>query len=203
MKVRWLLIVASALIAAAIGSVAVYDGPLTAVDPDVTAAIQDSSAWHTRPEVVARASDPAAVYLVAPAMPDGKAFAAVRISSMDGAQTPLKIDLGPSSGFRPCLPDDRVRAIVHGVHVTRLSFHLMTLPDGKGPGLDPADSATGRIDIVFDRAGRVRRLLTQRAFNSSHIADVLSSVFVDPGGHWIAAMRRDPEGWKAFVFRIN
>jgi hypothetical protein len=203
MKVKWLLIISGVLIAATIGSFAAYDGTLTAVDPDVTTAIHDSSAWYTRPEVVARPSDPDAVYLIAPALPDGKAFAAVRISSTDGAQRPLKIELGPSSGFRPCLPGGRVRAIVHGVRVSRPSLHLMTLPDGKGPGLHSTDSATGRIDIVFDGAGRIRRLLTERAFNSTHIAELLSSVSVDPGGHWIAATRRDPGGWTAFVFRIK
>ncbi|HYT75009.1 MAG TPA: hypothetical protein VEL79_09705 [Vicinamibacterales bacterium] len=201
---RLLIALLAVAVVGTIASIAGYDGPLTPVDPDIDITIHGSRDWYARPEIVTRTTDPDSIYVIVPAMPDGREFAAVRVSSTTGAQTPVKIELGPTSGTRPHLLDSDVRAVIHGLRFRRPGFYLMRLPDGKGPGFQTTDSATGRIDIVFDRAGRTRRLLTRRAYNSDRIAELLSIVSVDPGGRWIAATRHDPTaGWRLFVFRVR
>ncbi len=181
-----------------------YDGALVAVRPDIFVTIPESRNWGGGPTSVdARTDDPDGVYVLVPEMPDGEEFAAVRVSSMTGALTSVKIQLGPSSGTRPCLPSDDVRAIVHGVRFQRLAPYLFKLPGDGGPGLEYVDSATGRIDIVFERGGRIRPLLTRRAYNSDRIVEMLAMVSVDPGGRWIAVPIRRNYEWTVAVFRLN
>src|SRR5688572_16289014 len=89
-----------------------YGGALVPIRPDIVVTIPDSQHWIGGPTSVdAGADDPDGVYVLVPEMPDGEEFAAVRVSSTTGALTSVKIQLGPSSGTRPCLPSDDVRGI--------------------------------------------------------------------------------------------
>ena len=184
-------------------SIARHDGALMPVNPDISITIPGSQNWIGPPVVVARPADPDGVYVVVPEMPVGEVFAAIRVSSMTGTQTSLNIQLGPSSGTRSCLPSDDVRAIVHGVRFRRPGIYLWRFPGGGGPGFEYTDSATGRIDIVFDRPGRTRPVLTRRAFNSDRIVEMLAMVSLDPGGHWIAVPVRGPLDWTLSIFRLS
>ena len=184
-------------------SVARHDGTLTPVNPDISITIPGSRNWIGGPVIVARSADPEGVYVVVPEMPVGEEFAAIRVSSTTGVPTPVKIQLGPSSGTRNCLPSDDVRARVHGVRFQRPGIYLWRFPGGGGPGFESTDSATGRIDIVFDRPGRTRPLLTRRAYNSDRIVEMLTMVFLDPDAHWIAVPIRGHLEWTLSIFRLT
>jgi hypothetical protein len=188
---------------ATITSIARHDGTLTPVNPDISITIPGSRNWIGGPVIVARSADPEGVYVVVPEMPVGEEFAAIRVSSMTGLPTPVKIQLGPSSGTRNCLPSDDVRARVHGVRFQRPGIYLWRFPGGGGPGFEYTDSATGRIDIVFDRSGRTRPLLTRRAYNSDRIVEMLAMVFLDPDAHWIAVPIRGRLEWTLSIFRLT
>ena len=200
---RSLIGVIAVAVLATIASIAGYDGPLTPVNPDISITIPGSQNWSSRPMVVARTTDPDGVYLVVPEMPVGDVVAAIRVSSMTGAQTSVHIQLGPSSGTRGCLPSDDVRAVVHGLRFSRPGIYLWRLPGSGGPGWEQTDSATGRIDIVFDRAGRTRPLLTRRAYNSDRIVEMLAMVSLDPSAHWIAVPVRGRLDWTLSIFRLG
>ena len=172
-----------------------FDGEVHAVNAQLTASIRDSATWFGRPQLVSNASDSNAVYLIAPEVPRDNRFAAVRINTVSGAQTDTQVVLGPESPYRSFVPA-HVRADVRGVHFERPAFHLMTLPDGKGPGFHGVDSATGRLTVIYAQ----RPLLTRTVFNSSSAAEMLSLVSADPGGRWIAALSRSSSGWKLFLF---
>ena len=200
---RSLIGVIAVAVLATIASIAGYDGPLTPVNPDISITIPGSRNWIGGPVIVARSADPEGVYVVVPEMPVGEEFAAIRVSSTTGVPTPVKIQLGPSSGTRNCLPSDDARARVHGVRFQRPGIYLWRFPGGGGPGFEYTDSATGRIDIVFDRPGRTRPLLTRRAYNSDRIVEMLAMVFLDPDAHWIAVPVRGHLEWTLSIFRLT
>ena len=137
--------------------------------------------------------------MIAPAQPRGDRFDAIRVDTNAGAQREASVTLGPQSPYKPFLPA-YVRADVHGLRFQRPALHLLTFPDGKGPGLHHVDSATGEIVIVLEENGAQRPLLTRSAFNSSSAAELLSLVSADPGGRWIAALSRTSGGWVLFLF---
>jgi hypothetical protein len=180
-------------------SILQFDGAVHAVSPRVAEVIQGSGGWYVHPQLVTTERDPQAIYVVAPAQPRGDRFDAVRIDTHAGAQRDASITLGPQSTYKPLLPA-YVRADVHGVRFQRPAFHLMTFPDGKGPGVHHVDSATGEIVIVFEDNGALRPILTRSAFNSSSAAELLSLVSADPGGRWIVALSRTSGGWMLFLF---
>lgn len=200
---RFLIGLIAVVLLAAIPWFTRYNGPLTPVQPDIISTIQNSRNWIGRPDVVARTADPDGVYVVVPEMPVRDEFAAIRVSSTTGAQTFVKIALGPSSGTRSCIPTDDVRATVDGLRFRRRAPYLWRLPGGGGPGFEYVDSATGRINIVFERAGRTRPLLTRRAYNSDRIVEMLATVSVDPGAHWIAVPIRGSVDWTVAIFRLE
>jgi hypothetical protein len=82
---RFLIGVIAVGLLVTIASIAGYDGPLTPVKPDISITIRGSQNWIGPPVVVARTADPDGVYVVAPEMPAGDEFAAIRVSSMTGA----------------------------------------------------------------------------------------------------------------------
>jgi hypothetical protein len=201
---RRLLVAAAAVVLVTAASIADCNGPLTAVHPDVSVALQHSLEWIGPPTVMSKMGDADGVYLVVPEMPQRDQFNILRVSATTGAHTQLHAPIGPSTGFRDCLPVPEVRAVVHGLRFNRPAFHLFLFPSGQGPGFHRTDSATGRIDIVFDEAnGNVRRLLTQRAYNSDRIVELLARVSVDRNRHWIAATNRQTDGGRLFVFRLR
>lgn len=172
-----------------------YEGDLRPVGAHVDVAIRDSGSWYARPTLVSRDDDPAAVYVVVPELPQGAAFAAVRIDTHTREQTRTRITLGPQSPFRPYLPAD-VRVQVRGLRFDRPAFHLFSFPDGGGPGIHRVDSATGRIDVT----SRDRLLLTRNAFNSSDILMMLSLISSDRDARWVAALTRAGDAWRLFLF---
>lgn len=192
-----LLVVVAAI--AVIVSLLHFDGDVTAVDPQVATTIRDSAAWYAHPQLVASANDPKAIYVIAPEAPHESRFAAIRVDTTDGAQTSTNVALGPQSQYRPFLPA-YVKADVRGIRFQRPAIHLLTFPEGGGPGVHRVDSATGRIAIVYDKNGAQRPLLTRTAFNSSSAAEMLSLVSADPDGRWIAALSRKPAGWMLYLF---
>jgi hypothetical protein len=201
---RKLIVLAVVATIVIVASTMEYNGPVAAVAPDMSALIQGGPEWYARPLILSRVGDPDGIYVVAPGMPQDNQFELVRVSLASGAQRRLRTDIAPPTGFRDCLPVDAVRAAVTGVRVRRPAFHLLKFPSGEGPGFHRTDSATGRIDIVFDYGtGRVRRLLTERAYNSDNILELVSSVNVDRERHWIATTIRQGNGWMLFGFRAG
>jgi hypothetical protein len=185
-----------------VASIAQYDGPVEIVNPDLQVTIQGSSAWWDRPNLHSNRRDPDGVYALAPEMPQENRFAAVRVSASTGRQSLRNVEIGPGTGFMNCLPNEAVRAVVHGVRFSRLAFHPFLFPSGQGPGFHHTDSATGTIEIVLRDAHGTRPLIRQRAFNSDHIDALLSETCVDRDGHWVAVPTREQEGsWKLSVFR--
>lgn len=182
-----------------VGSLVQSNGRDRAINPQLTVAIQNSTSWYVPPNLVANASDSNGVYVVVPDAPAGDRFAVVRIDVSTGVQTTSNVAIGPQSPFRPFAPA-AVHAEVHGVHFQRPAVHLMTFPDGKGPGVHLVDSATGRIDVVLDEFGAHRPLLSRSAFNSSTALELLSRVSKDPNGRWIAAVSRNSAGWLLHLF---
>ena len=87
---------------------------------------------------------------------------------------------------------------VRGLRWNRPVFHLMTLPDGRGPGFHRVDSATGEVRIVLQSESRP--LLSSTAFNSSRHAELLTQLSADPDGGWVAAVVREPAGWTLHLF---
>lgn len=196
---RMLVVLLPLVAIVVIASAVQFDGALHAESPRLAALIAGSAGWYSQPQLVSNGSEPEAIYVVAPALPHGDQFDAVRIDTQGGGQRAASVTLGPDSPYKPFLPG-HVRADVHGLRFRRPAPHLMTLPDGRGPGVHAVDSATGRIVIVFDDGGTPRRLLTRNAFNSSNAAEMLSLVSADPGGRWIAALSRGSGGWMLFLF---
>lgn len=182
------------------GSLIHWDGPVRAVAPKLTVKISGSAAWYTPPLLAAHATDPGGIYAAIPdALPAGGQFAAVRIDASTGEQTPSSLMLGPGSPFQAYSPAP-VRAEIHGLHFQRPALHLLSFPAGKGPGIHWVDSATGRMQIVFDENGEHRTLLSIGAVNSGKAAERLARVSTDPSGRWIAALARDPDGWTLHLF---
>ena len=196
---RMLILIAAVAVIAVIASLLHFDGAVHAVAPQLATVINGSAVWYAHPQLVAADVDPQAVYVITPAQPHGDRFDAIRVDTLAGAQREASVTLGPQSPYRPFLPAT-VRADVRGVRFQRPALHLMTFPDGKGPGVHAADSATGEMVIVFEDNGAQRPLLTRKVFNSSSAAELLSLVSTDPGGRWIAALSRTSEGWILFLF---
>src|SRR6266849_2571641 len=180
-----------------------FDGAVHAVSPRLAEGIQGSGAWYVHPQLVMTDADPYAIYIVAPAVPRGDRFDAVRIDTTAGAQRETRIPLGPSSPYKPFVPAGVVSLHVRGLRLQRPALHLMTFPDGRGPGVHRVDSATGEIIIVLEQNGQQRPILTRRAFNSSSAAELLSLVWADPSGRWIVALSRTSGGWMLFLFPRN
>ncbi len=201
---RNLIVLAIGVLLGTGASITEYNGPLTAVAPDMSAVVRDSLEWYARPTILSRLGDADGIYVIAPGMPQDNQFELVRVSLASGAQRRLHSDIAPPTGFRDCLPVDAVRADVAGVRFRRPAFHLFRFPSAEGPGFHRTDSATGRIDIVFDEGnGRARRLLTARAYNSDNIPELMYSVNVDRERHWIATMIREGDRWTLFGFRLR
>ncbi len=196
---RMLIALVLLMAIAVIASLVHFDGEVHAVDPKLAITIRDSATWYAHPILVAGAGDPQSIYVITPAMPRDGRFAAIRVDSSSGAQSEASVTLGPQSPFRPFLPAP-VRADVHGLRFRRPALHLMTFPDGRGPGVHRVDSATGRLAIVLDENGAQRTLLTRQAFNSSSAAEMLSLLSAHPGGRWIAALSRGSAGWTLYLF---
>jgi hypothetical protein len=194
-----MLIVLVILVAVVVIASLHFDGALRPQSPAIAVLIAGSSGWYVHPQIVASDADADAVYVVAAALPHGDRFDAVRIDVANGTQSTTTVTLGPGSPFRPFVPAP-VRADVLGVRFPRPVLHLMSLPDGRGPGVHAVDSATGRIAIVLDDDGAQRQLFTRSAFNSSTAAETISLISADQGGRWIAALSRSPGGWTLFLF---
>jgi hypothetical protein len=182
-----------------IASILHFDGAVHGVSPRLAEVIHGSGGWYVQPQLVTTDRDPQAIYVIGPAQRSGNRFDAVRIDTYVGAQREASVMLGPHSSYKPFLPAF-VHADVHGVRFQRPALHLMTFPDGKGPGVHHVDSATGEIVIVFEENGAQRPILTRSAYNSSSAAELLSLVSADPGGRWIAALSRTSGGWTLFLF---
>ena len=192
---RLLLIGVLLLIALALVSSIHIDGEVQGVEPVLATVIRGSETWYTHSVLAARAGDTKAVYVVAPALPDGETFSAVRIDAMSGEQTETTVTLGPSSPFRTFAPAE-VRVALRGLRFARPALHLLSFPGGKGPGIHRVDSATGQLTVM---AGE-RSLLTRNVFNSSSTLELLSRVSEDPDGRWLAALARTDGGWTLFLF---
>jgi hypothetical protein len=188
------------LVVVAIGAASFvhYEGSVRPNGARVDVVIRESASWYAPPIVAAREDDPNGIYIVAPALPQGAEFSAVRIDTRSHEQTQTRVTLAPQSPFRPFAPAGALRAQVHGVRFARPALHLLSYPDGGGPGIHRVDSATGRLDVMSGS----RLLLTRSVFNSSNTAEVLSQISSDRGGRWLAALTRVPEGWRLFVFAI-
>lgn len=191
-----LILLAAVVAIIVIVSAVHFDGEVRPVSPQLAVAIRGSEAWYTDPHLAGEAGDPAAVYVVVPALPHGDRFDAVRVDTATGEQRPTTIVLGPANAYREIIPD----VAVHGVRLGRPVFHLFTFPDNSGPGFHTVDSATGGIVISVDDNGRQRPLLERKAFNSSSAAVMASRVSVDPTGRWFAALSRTSGGWMLFLF---
>lgn len=187
-----------AVVALAVASAIHVEGVLRPIKPALAVAIRGSEAWYAQPILACRAEDARAVYVVAPMLPSGDAFSAVRIDTETGEQTATTVTLGPTSPFRAFMPA-RARADMRGLRFGRPALHLFTFPDGKGPGVHRVDSATGRMAVM---AGE-RTLLTRNVFNSSSTSELLSLISADPNGRWLAALTRADGGWKLFLFTPN
>jgi hypothetical protein len=194
------LVVAALFIVVAIAAASAvhYEGSVRPNGARVDVMIRESASWYAPPIVVARDDDRNGIYIVAPALPQGTEFAAIRIDTRTHEQTRTRVTLASQSPFRPFAPAGALRAQVRGVRFDRPAFHLLSFPDGGGPGVHRVDSATGRLDVMSGD----RLLLTCNVFNSSNTAEVLSLISSDRGGRWLAALTRAPEGWRIFVFAI-
>ncbi len=197
---RRLAIVGGLVLLLLVASSAKYDGDVRPIAPRLEAMILGSTTWPSYPNIHGSVADPDAVYAMAPEMPEGDLFSAVRVDVKTGAQTRVRIAIGPETPIRPCQPVKGLRAEVRGVWFLRPRFYLWRFPSGQGPGIERVDSATGYIDVVIDEGNRTRRLLTQPAYNSDRIVLLLALVYAHPDGHWIAAVSSARPGWKLFVF---
>jgi hypothetical protein len=196
---RMLVMLAVVFAALALVSMLHFEGEVKAVGPKLALPIQGSEPWYAQPLLASRRDDAGAVYVVAPALPAGAMFSAIRVDTKSGEETATTIALDPSSPFQTFKPAD-ARADVAGIHFERPALSLFSLPDGKGPGVHRVDSATGRLSVKTDG----RTLLTRKVFNSSTTAETLSLVSADPNGHWLAAFTRSGTGgWKLFLFTRN
>ena len=195
---RMIMAIVLAIVALAVASAIHVEGELRPVKPALAVAIRGSEAWYAQPSLASRADDARAVYVVAPVLPSGDAFPAVRIDTATGEQTATAVTLGPRSPFRAFMPAG-ARADMRGLRFGRPALHLMSFPDGKGPGVHRVDSATGRMAVMAEE----RLLLTRNVFNSSSTPELLSLISVDPNGRWLAALTRTDGGWKLFLFARN
>jgi hypothetical protein len=178
-----------------IASTLQLDGELRPVDPDVDVTIRDSSSWYAPPSLAARGDDPDGVYVIVPELPATARLSAVRVDARTGEQSQPSGALGPLNAVRGFVASP-ARAQLLGLRFGRPAFHLLSLPDGRGPGIHYTDSATGRLDVL---AGD-RRLATRWVFNSSTIAELLSLTSAEPGGGRLAALTRTDEGWRLFLY---
>jgi len=151
------------------------------------------------PAVVRTDRDPDAVYvLLGGSRPDGL-FDATRVDARTGQQSPAAIPLGPRSGFSPFI-EGEVRVEVAGLSLRRPTFHLFSLPDGRGPGVHLVDSDTGLVRLTIGAGPEKRTLITRWVFNSSKVAELRSLASTDAMGRYIAVVSRSPAGWMLHLF---
>ena len=192
---RTLTMLAVLVVALAVASAVHVDGELRPVSPSLSVAIRGSEGWYAHPTLASRADDGRGVYVVAPVLPEGRSFPAIRVDTVNGTQSAASVVLDPSSPFRAFTPA-AARAEVRGLRFQRPALHLMTLPDGKGPGVHRVDSATGRLAVRTDE----RILVTRNVFNSRSTPEVLSLVLTDPNGRWLSVLTRTDSSWELFLF---
>ena len=194
---RKMLVAGMVVAALAAASCVQYAGDPRPVGPHADVAIRDSRPWYSPPTLFSRSDEPDALYVLAPEMPRGTAFAAVRIDIRTLQQTRVAVEIGPHTLLRGWRPAD-VRIRVRGLRFDRPAFHLFAFPyEGRGPGFHRVDSATGRIDVLSGE----RLLLARNAYNSSDILMMLSLISSDEDGRWIAALTRAEAGWRLLLFR--
>ncbi|MEO8380950.1 MAG: hypothetical protein ABI779_14905 [Acidobacteriota bacterium] len=173
------------------------DGSLRPVGTVLTVPIESHSL--VTPAVYRAGADSQAVYVVADGpRPDGR-FDATRVDTRTGQLSRTAIPLGPRSGFSPFL-EAEVRIDVTGLSFRRPTFHLLSYPDGRGPGFHLVDSHTGLVRLNAGSGTTERTLLTCWVFNSSKVAELRSLASTDAMGNTIAVVSRSPAGWMLHLF---
>jgi hypothetical protein len=157
------------------------------------------NATQVTPTLTRTDRDPDAVYVIlGGSNPDGL-FDATRVDAHTGRQSPAHIPLGPQSGFSPFI-EGEVRVEVAGLSLRRPTFHLLSLPDGRGPGVHLVDSDTGLVKLIIGTGAAKRTLITRWVFNSSKVAELRSLASTDAMGKFIAVVSRSPAGWMLHLF---
>lgn len=175
-----------------------YEGRLHAIDPAQSVTIEGSTAWSTPPKLVVSNRDNGSLFVIAPQMPLSAQLHAVHVDTRTGSQHRTMISLGPGAGFRNLEPPGDAGIEVRGLRWNRPVFRLTALRDGTASGFERVDSATGEVRIVL-RDG-AQTLLARKALNCSEHLQLLSQVWADPRGAWIAAVVREPAGWRLHLF---
>jgi len=173
------------------------DGALHPVGRSLSILIENAT--QVTPVLVRSDRDSDAVYVIlGGTTPDGL-FNATRVDASTGRQSPAHIPLGPRSGFSPFI-EGSVRVEVTGLSLRRPTFHLLSFPDGRGPGVHLVDSDTGLVRLVIGTAAAKRTLITRWVFNSSKVAELRSFASTDAMGKYIAVVSRSPAGWMLHLF---
>jgi hypothetical protein len=190
-------VVALALVVA-FGSVQI-DGSSHVINSRLAVSINGSQAWYARPQIATSVADPKGIYVVTPDPPMNGYFTAVRVDVDSGKQMVTNIVFGSGSSFR-LFTTASVHAETVGIHFQRPAVHLISFPEGKGPGVHCVDSVTGRLRVIHDGKLASRLLMTRNVFNSNSTAELLSQISSDPNGRWVALILHDRGGWRLNLF---
>ncbi|HET8798583.1 MAG TPA: hypothetical protein VFO89_12905 [Thermoanaerobaculia bacterium] len=198
MRKRGILLLAAT--AAIGGCVVQLDGALRPAQRAVT--VQLPGLTLTTPALYASVDEPDAVYVVsAGPRADGR-FDATRVDVRSGAQSAGAIGIGPGSGFTPFI-EGAIRTEVKGLSLRRPVFHLMTLPDGRGPGIHLTGSDTGLVRLIHGN-GAARRTLAERwVWNSGSTETLRAQATTDATGRHAAVVTRSAAGWTLHLFDIS
>lgn len=194
---RGFLLFAAAIAVMAVGYVVRIDGALRPVQPAVTVAL--ANATMVTPALYRGDADRNGVYVVFGApRPDGL-FDATRVEVRTGAQSPAVIAIGPGSAFSP-FTEGEIRAEVTGLSLKRPMFHLLSIPEGRGPGVHYVGSDTGVVRLTTGAGAARRTLVERRVFNSSTTGELRSHASTDAGGQIVAVVSRSSGGWTLHLF---
>jgi len=201
-----ILIITFASVVMACWYVVRFDGVPQPVNPLIVALLPEGPEWLSQPTLLQNVNEPGAIYIVPGIQGSDGLFEALRLDVNSGGRSSVRILFGPDSAY---LPFESAEVVghptieLHGLSLSRPTFHLLTFPGGGGPGFHLVESATGVAHVVARTPTADRTLLTRTAINSSSMLEMRSLLWSDRARRLAAFLSREADGWTLYLFSLG